>query len=316
MGVIPLLLLACTDPALRPFVDAAAAYDAGHLAFERGQFQDASAAFAKARALDPTSSTLPLWQGRALAASGDVAGAVHAADDAIARDPTSAVAWYDRAAWRARSGELAPAAADLRRALDLGAATPWAAAVDPDFAPHRLAPEFAGVLPPTDLLASAEPPEGAFVGGELSLLLRLTGPADRVPELSGPPVPGCLQQTRVVEDDTVGEGASAGTVQRDVRVYFRALAACEASVGPLRASLGDAAVELTSVPVTVLGPADAAPIAGTTAAAWYLPALLHGGAKAEGFTIREGAGRPPGAIALEWRVAHQTRALGWAEPSR
>lgn len=312
MGVIPLLLLGCSDPALRPFVDAAAAYDAGHLAFERGQFGEASAQFARARELDPASSTLPLWQGRALAASGDLAGAIRAADDAIARDPRSAVAWYDRAAWRARSGDLAPAAADLRRALDLGAATPWAAAIDPDFAPHRLAPEFVGVLPPTDLLASSEAPEAVFVGGELAIVLRLTGPSDSVPELEGPPVPGCLQQTRVIEDDTVGEGASAGTVQRDVRVYFRAVAACEVVVGPLRARLGGAAVDVASVPVTVLGPADAPSVGGTVAAAWFLPASLHGGAL-EGFTIHEGAGRPAGSIAIEWRVAHQTRALGWAQ---
>lgn len=314
MGLIPLLLVGCTDPALRPFVGAAAAYDAGHLAFERGQFRDASAEFAKARTLDPASSTLALWEGRALAASGDLAGAVRAADDAIARDPDSAVAWYNRAAWRARSGDLAPSASDLRRALDLGATTPWAAALDPDFAPHRLTPQFDGVLPPTDLLASSMPPEDAFVGGELSILLRLTGPADRVPELSGPPLPGCLRQTRVVEDDTVGEGASAGTVQRDVRVYFRAVAACEATVGPLRARLGDATVDLAAVPVTVLGPADAPALGGPTAAAWYLPALLHGGASLDGFTIHEGGGRPAGSIALEWRVAHQTRALGWASP--
>ena len=126
-------------------------------------------------------------------------------------------------------------------------------------------------------------------------------------------MPACLQPSRVVEDDTVGTGASAGTVQRDIRVYFRTVAVCEGAVGPLRASAGSgAAVELAAVPVVVLGPPGASALAGTSPALWFVPALLHDGAQAGSFTIHEGASRPAGSIPVEWRVGHQARAVGWA----
>ncbi len=314
LGLWGALPLGCADATLVPFRDAARAYDAGRTALDAGDFVSANQRFSEARALDPSSATLPLWQGRALAASGDLPGAIRAADDAIAHDAKSGLAWYNRAAWRARSGDLAASAADLQQALKLNAATAWAAARDPDFAPHRQDSAFAGILPPADLLVAVEgPAESGFVGSELSVLFRLTGPAEQVPALSGPPVPGCLKQTRIVEDDAIGEGPSSGTVERHVRVYFRANASCVVTLGPFVASTPDGAthVEVAAIPVVVLGPTGAAGEAGTRPAAWVIPAGVRDGAAVDGWSVHLGGERPAGMITLEWRVDHQTREVGW-----
>lgn len=317
MGLILLLGVGCSDPALVPFRDAARAYDAGRASLDAGDYAAANRQFAQARGLDPASATLPLWQGRALAASGDLPGAIAAADDAIAHDPDSGAAWYNRAAWRARNGETLASAGDLQHALLLNASTAWAAARDPDFAPYRQDRAFAGILPPADLIAAAEgPTASSFLGSELSILFRLTGPADHLASLSGPPVPACLKQTRIVEDDAIGEGPASGTVVREIRVYFRSTSPCAASLGPFLATSADsdARAPIPAVPVTVLGPDGVASEPGTRPAAWVVPAGVTEGAVIDGWTVHTGGDRPIGAVTLEWRVNHQTRSLGWLTP--
>ncbi len=317
--MILLALLACADPALVPFRDAAKAYDAGRASLNDGDTDAALASFAAARALDPHSASLPLWHGKALAAAGRLDEAIAAAGDALVRDPKSGPAYYNRAAWLARSGKLQDSAADLRLALGLGAATRWDAARDPDFAPHRRDPAFVAILPQDDLLARvAGPAESSFVGSELALTFTFSGPSSVVPTLAGPAVPACLRQTRIVQDEDEPE---PGTTIREVRVYFRAVTPCVANVGPFEArdtagapeAHKTVSVAMPAVTVTVLGPEGMALAEGVRPAAWLVPAgVVDGGSVAgwPGAKIRMGT-RPAGSlVSLEWRVRQQTRVVG------
>ena len=308
----------CADPKLIPFRDAATAYDAGRKALDAGDADAAIVRFAEARTLDPQSATLPLWQGRAFAAAGRLDEAVSAADDAIALHPDDGIAHYNRAAWRARQGRLNEAAAGLQMALTLKAATVWQAARDPDFQPHRASPAFAAVLPQQDLLAKLEGPgTTSFLGSELVLTFTFVGPDDQVPVLIGPAVPACLRQRRIVEDDHLQEG----TARRELRVYFTAMAACVATVGPFEARGSQSPSDPTRViipaqTVTVLG-IEATGDGGATAqplpVAWIFPSAVSGSAPVPGWdgaTATMGTRPAASQVLLEWRVDEQTRSVG------
>ena len=312
------LATGCADPKLVPFRDAAAAYDAGRKALDAGDADAAITRFGEARALDPQSATLPLWQGRAYAAAGRLDEAVASADAAIALHPEDGTAHYNRAAWRARQGQLYEAAAGLQMALGLKAATVWQAARDPDFLPHRTDPAFAAVLPQQDLLAKVEGPKNnGFIGSELMLTFTFVGPEDQVPALTGPDIPACLKQRRIVEDDHVEEG----TARRELRVYFTALAACTVTLGPFEArgsaaSNDPARVALPAQPITVLGLDGSAPLGSNTTlqdAAWVLPSAITGSAPVPGWdgaTATMGERPAASLVFLEWRVDAQTRSIG------
>ncbi|MSP56503.1 MAG: tetratricopeptide repeat protein [Myxococcales bacterium] len=312
-------VIGCSDPALIHLRDAARQYDQGRAAYATGDHASAAESFSRARAIHTRSATLALWDGRALAAAGRLDEAVRAADDAIALDPTSGVAHYNRGAWLARANRLDDAAPALEKALFLQASTAWDAATDPDFAPHRHAPAFAGILPAEDFTARMTgPPGSSFVGSEIELEFSLTGPPGRALALTGPSLPGCLRQTRLIEDTSE---TRPGTLTRTLHARFRADAPCAVLLGPFEVRGGATALTLPAVPITVLGPDG-----GTTEpglehpAVWLLPGSIDGEAPVPGWPgaiARMGVGvgdseHPEHAptVQLELRYDHQTRVMG------
>lgn len=234
-------LLACRDEQLAPLVQAAEHYDRGHAAFEAGQFDKAAAEFSEALASDPGSPVLMLWTARSLAAGGQVAEAEALATRVIEAHPSSGLAWYNRASWRSRQGHHAAAAADLQRALELGAASRFEAAADRDFGNVLGDPAYARILPPSPIVVQARGPSGSvFVGSDVEIELTvLAAPGLAFTVTRGGLDPGCLSPRSIVEERVVESGAE----KRTLRLRFRAVAACAGELGPF--------IVRTSAPVGV-----------------------------------------------------------------
>lgn len=319
-----ILLLACADPELDPFARALASYEAGQEALAAGDPKAAAARFAEARAADPRSLPLVLWEARALAEATDLAGAEARLTEVLQADPTVGMAWYNRAAYRARAGRMDESASDLRRALELGVRGPLEAAADPDFAAARAHPAFAGLLPPQPLDATIRGPEGAvFVGSRVPIEIAVTtlpGAAPILRREGGDP--GCLRLSRVVQDDR----ESAGAHTRTLTVELRAEGPCDAMLGPFTVSgANGASATLGAVPVKVEAPPGTPAVSGLPPlpAEWLVPSAFaaadagFAAARAGGGVVAMGpAGRAVSAqgaepeVRLEWRVDGQTRAVG------
>jgi len=316
------LLVACrTDPQLDPFARSLAEWEAGREALDAGEPGRAAEAFARARAADPSSTTLPLWEARARAAGGDLDGAVALLDELLRARPGVAEARYNRAAYLARQGRPEAGRDDLRLALAADVATPYAAAADPDFAPHRAGPVYAGLLPPTDVTGSVAGPDGpVFLGSVVEVKLNLEALA-RTPILlrRDGPDPGCLHLDRLLEDDL----EHADVRLRQLTLRMTATAPCEVELGPFVAGAGGVEVELGRVKVQVEAPPGAAGRASVLPATLFVPSdHAPVGAEVRTVAVADGTlalgplrrtlvadGRRP-EWAVEWRVNGQTRATG------
>jgi hypothetical protein len=318
-----LSLLGCDDPALEPFAASLSSWDEGRAALAAGHPADAVTAFAAARTKDPGSVALRLWEAKALADAGRLDEADARLTELVHADPKVGEAWYNRAAYRARTGRLAESAADLREALALGTRSALEAADDPDFAAAREDAAFAGILPAQPLEASAHGPGGSvFVGSRYTLSLAITAlpKAELVIERLGVD-PGCLRLQRIVQDDH----AEAGQTQRQFAVDLRAEGPCDAPIGPFAVRAGTARLALDPVAVKVEAPPGAAAVVGLPPLPTLVPvpgalAPLDGGFLArrgsDGVVamgpldrVILGGGRPPDVV-LEWRVDGQARANG------
>jgi hypothetical protein len=319
--VILALLLGCRDKALAPFADALAAYEDGRTKADAGDPAAAAEAFATARTKDPGSPALVAWEAKARADAGHPEQAEALLDELLADHPDLGLARYNRAAYRARQGRLGPAAEDLRAALEAGVASPYAAAEDPDFAPHRADPAFAGLLPAIPLVGHLKGPEGSvWIGSTVEVKVQLESLATATLALRREGAdPGCLHLDRVVEDDA----EQADVRLREVTLRMTATAPCTATLGPFVASVGTTDTALGTVDLVVEAPP------GTGGSAAKLPAVIPipsqlapSGATVRvepgaGGTVAMGPldagltaeGKKP-AYALEWRMAGQTRAIG------
>lgn len=315
-------LIACAqpDPELQRFRTALDAW-------ERGQADPAAAgaAYAEARAADPDSAVLALWQAKARADAGDLAAAEAALTEVLRAHPDAGAAWYNRAAYRARRGEAAGALEDLRQALALGVRNPLEASADPDFAELRTRPEAATVLPPAPVVLKVEGPEG-------SVFLRSRfGVEAYVGALEGVPVelwrqgadPGCARLRRIVEDERRDRKMRVARISLDLE----AVGPCTAELGPWEARAGEAKVGAPALPLRVEAPPGAGVETGALPERLPVPSALI--AEDAGFAAaRVGAGvaamgradarilagaRGPD-VELELRVDGQTRARGgwWA----
>lgn len=321
-----LLLLACSggdDPALEPFEAALAAYDEGAAALAAGKPEDAAARFAAAREKDPRSIPLRLWEAKALADAGRLADADARLTEIVEGDASVGMAWYNRAAYRARAGRMDDAAADLRRALELKARSPLEAADDPDFAAARAHPAFAGLLPAQPLEARAKGADGAvFVGSRYPVEITIAAlPTAALAVAREGADPGCLRLGRILQDDHV----EAGKVTRVLTLDLRAEGPCDAVLGPFVVSAGGARTALAPLPVKVEAPPGAAPASGLPPLPTELPVPGSLAAPDAGFAAKRvgdgvvamgspdrtltGNGARPD-VALEWRVDGQTRAIG------
>lgn len=322
------LLVACgpeRDPALDRYTTALGAYDDGKKALDGGDAATAAVAFARALAADPDSTALPLWLSYAQAHAGATTEAIRTLDTLLAVHPGASVAFYNRAAYRARVGDLGGAAADLRIALAAGVASPYAATMDPDFASHRTDPAFTRVLPPAPIAAVAEGPAGdVFLGSTVEVKLTLTGIPDPAPALHIDTAgsASCLALQALIEDDSVADL----DLRRVVTLRYAATAPCAGTVGPFTVTLPKAApIVAAAVPVRV----DAPPGALThtpppTPTDLPLPAsfILDPATHLATLQVAPGVlvlappdiplgqdGRPP-EVRMEWRVNGQTRTTG------
>lgn len=251
-ALFALSLLGCGEPRFGGLSQALAAHDEGRALLDGGDPAGAAAAFARAAALDPGSAELELWRARALAAAGDLPGAIDAASAALRLRPKDGVALYNRACYRARLGEVEKALIDLDAALLTGAVTPQRAARDPDLQALRDDPRTRDRAPRPTLRCAAElPSEPVFIGAPLTLTVRAA-------HERGAPL-GVSQR---------GEGAGALTLSRALEssltegdltqvelVYeLRPVAPGQGVVGPLQVTAAELSCEVAAIPFTVLGP--------------------------------------------------------------
>lgn len=315
-------LIACKDPALVPFADALSTWEAGRARLDAGDPTGAATRFAEARTHDGQSPALVLWEAKARADAGDLDAAVGLLDGALARDGALALAQYNRAAYRARQGRLAEAAADLRAAIGAGVASPYGAAADPDFAPHRADPAFSGLLPEKPAVGRVRGPEGAvWIGStvEVSLLIESLATSSLSLRREGAD-PGCLSLDRVVEDDV----EQADVRLRELTLRLLARGPCTATLGPFVITAEGVEVPVGPVTVVVEAPPGTAPAAPTPLPTEIpVPSTLAptdagvrtehaaGGTTALGplDTVLSAAGQKP-AYGIEWRMGGQTRATG------
>ncbi|MSQ00990.1 MAG: tetratricopeptide repeat protein [Myxococcales bacterium] len=320
------LALACRDAEFAPLRGALDEYGRGREAFEAGNHPEAIAAFVKAREGDPGSAVLMLWEARARAASGDVAGAEALATQVVTAHPEAGLAWYNRAAWRVRLGHPDAAAEDLERALATGIRSPYEAAIDTDFSTVLGTAPFEDVLPPTPVVVRVVPPQGSvFVGSEVLIQAQLLSAPTLVASLRRTgPSPGCLVLDRVVEDQHTGEGVLA----RRIDLYFRAVGSCDVELNVLAEASSPVRATVPLPPVRVLVEAPSRfipppprdlpvdlPLPGTLATADGAWAAGRTGSTVWAIGRADQAptfvGRPPD-IKLELRVDGTTRAGGGA----
>lgn len=246
-----LLLFACKDPALARYREALEAYDAGRAALAAGKAREAADDFGRVAQLDPDSATAIAWQAWALDQAGDGSEALRVLDAGIARFPSDPNLRYNRAALRARAGEVDGAAEDLRVIYASGAIDPAVAGDDPDFAALARDPAYAALAPPPAVEVGVHGEPGAVLLGEpwtLELELR-----SRVGELlsfaNQGADPGLLRHVRTVEDLLEPEGR---VQPRTLTVTWKAVSAGQGQIGPWKVSAGGAIGDVPVAPVQVL----------------------------------------------------------------
>lgn len=228
-------LWAC-EPAREPSAASVAAgqtlvaWSEGRSAEQRGDLTAARAGYERALATRERDPLLLAWLAQVEAADGRVREAVELLDRALVSKPSFSVARYNRAAYKARLGELSGAGEDLALALRGGASTPRRAMQDPDFRPHLADPAFA-FLPASPITVRwTVPSELAFVGSKVELSARVDGvePDQLAFDL---PVRGPVQVVREQQDLTVDE---AGDPALSVSWTLLVGGAGEVRVGPMR----------------------------------------------------------------------------------
>jgi hypothetical protein len=257
-----LVLLACSEPepsrvAPAPVSEerALSAYDQA-MEERRGEdWEGALTSLLLAIDRDPESPSLWLWLSQTHLDAGQEDLALGVLDEAVRLFPDNATCLYNRAALRARAGEIGGAADDLKRLKALGQLDPLETGADPDFVDLRDDPVFAELVEPPRIQALAAGEEGAVLLGEpWELEIKLSVPSKGTLELSweGPRSP-LLQLESVIEQE-LRDTARERTLE--LRVRWRATRPGVGSVGPwtLRHGQAEARVEAMPIEVASLGP--------------------------------------------------------------
>jgi hypothetical protein len=249
-------LWACsrTDPELVTSARAVEAWEEGRKKLEAQDPKGALVHFQEAAELRP-SPLLDAWQAQAMAAAGELEGAVALLDKALIARPKFAQARYNRAAYLVRLGRLPEAAQDLKLALEDGARKPLEVLEDPDFVPHLEHEAFA-FLPSEQLVVTVEaPPPTAFWGAEVVLGLTVSGllrPELTIESAAGE---GPIELVSVTEEPLVtGEGAQVRLEYR-----WRVVGAGPIVLGPVVFGSGKSRVTAEAVRVAAEAPPDKLP---------------------------------------------------------
>jgi len=164
------LALACSDPDFGRYGDSLKAYEEGRVAMSSGAPMVAADAFALATRLDPSSEVLVAWEARALRAAEEDGAALSRLNAGVRRFPDGHIVRYDRAALRAKTGDLAGAAEDLRWLYANEKANPIVVGEDPDFLILRTDPTTKQLVPQAQVEASVVAESDSVLVGDTHVL--------------------------------------------------------------------------------------------------------------------------------------------------
>ncbi|MFT5586406.1 MAG: hypothetical protein ACI9VR_004004 [Cognaticolwellia sp.] len=245
-----LLLLACSQPE-PPVKRGLNLYAQGLSKLEAGQSAEAAEDFAQARVLDPQSAELLLWQAKAVAEGGDLKGAIALVDQAVVLRPGMVEAWYNRACYRARSGDVAGASLDLQQALRSPDLDRLLVAQDTDLAILRADPGNADWIPLPRLgLSLKVPDQPFFLGSEIELVIGIDQGADQGLTLRMiSPLSPLLRPVAWIE-----EGWAETPGHRRLRLRLKVQGAGRAELGPFVVSASGLTGEIPAQSVSLLAP--------------------------------------------------------------
>ncbi len=198
-------------------------------------------------------------------------------DTAIERFPKVPELRWDRAALRARAGQLADAAADLKGPVARGTLDPAALGRDPDLAALAADPRFAGLVQLPELRVAATAPPDGLVGDRWELELELAGPPGALVVAAAGPVPPA--QLLSVVEDVLEEGAL--DTRRRLQWRARLTGPATGRVGPwtVRSGALEATAKALPLEVTALGAADPGGVGSGWPAELPVPSALRQGAE-------------------------------------
>jgi hypothetical protein len=245
------LVLACTNPELSDLQRALDAYAAGQVALVQGDPNAAAKSFARAAAADKERAAPIAWQAWAEDKAGRTEAALATLNAGLARFPADPYLRYNRAAIRARTGQLALAGSDLRWLYANAHVEPVEVADDGDFVRLGTDPELRALLPAVQVSAVVTGEPGSVVLGErFTLELDLVGRSGAAVSMQdlGEPT-GLLRHTRTIEDVLPAERL---WTRRRIRVEYRAVAAGQAKIGPWLISAAGTSVLTDRLPFEVV----------------------------------------------------------------
>lgn len=225
------LILSCADPDYGALGDSLEAYDLGRVAMESGDYQTAVSSFKKAMKADPDRPSLIAWYASALDHAGDTQGALQNYDDGLKRFPDDVDLRYNRAALRAKTGDLDGSAGDLRWLYANEAVHPVQVGEDSDFVGLGTDSTLSRLIPVAQVESSVKGESGSVLLGEtysLEFSVTARSGADVEIDLVGEPI-SQLSLQRLVED--VVEVGDIWT-QRVLRAEYLGVEAGRVMAGP------------------------------------------------------------------------------------
>ncbi len=256
--------VACGNPELSGLRDALAAYADGQAAIASGNTEAAVHAFARAAESDPNRATPLAWQAWAEDQAGRPGVALALLDEALVRFPDDTNLRYNRAAIRARLGQLEEAASDLRWLYANGRIQPVEVADDPDFVGLGTDPELRALLPSVQVSAvvSGEP-SSVVLGERFTLHFDVVSRKDAEVSIKDMGEnSGLLRHTRTMEDVLPPERVWS---RRRVEMEYDAVVGGSATIGPWLVSSAGTSVltDRVSLEVIALPGRSTVPLADT-----------------------------------------------------
>jgi len=201
------LAIACSDPDFGDYGDALHAYEDGRVAMSTGSPLVAAEAFARAAQADPSSEVLVAWEARALRAAEQNGAALSRLNAGVRRFPMGHLVRYDRAALRAKTGDISGAADDLRWLYAHEHANPIVVGEDSDFVMLRTDPIAKELVPQAQVEATVEAESGSVLVGDAHVLdFRITSRTGAAVKIARLEEGGQGLVIRRIVEDVIEEG--------------------------------------------------------------------------------------------------------------
>jgi len=225
------LAVACSDPDFGHYGDALQAYEDGRVAMSTGAPLVAAEAFARSVEADPSSEVLVAWEARALRAAEQNGAALSRLNAGVSRFPNGQILRYDRAALRAKTGDISGAADDLRWLYAHEHANPIVVGEDPDFLLLRSDPVAKELVPQAQVEASVEAESGSVLVGDTHVLdFRITSRTGAAVKIARLEEGGQDLVIRRIVEDVIEEGPI--WTRRRLRAEVLALEPGRQVIGP------------------------------------------------------------------------------------